>query len=240
MKMDLPATHAAPPQRPARNRNRLQSLAMIAVFDIAGPLIAYSLLRSAGQSPVTALVLSGAFPALGMILGIARDRRLDAIGILVLAGIAIGTVLGLTTGDARLVLIEGSVPTALFGLACLGSLRARRPLIFRFVLQVIGADTPKGRDFDARWRDPGFCRPFQLFTAVWGAAYLAEAMARVIIVETTTTATALTASKVMPYAVAAALVAWMNAYGRRAKRGRERLAAAPSADAAPGRQRPSR
>ena len=48
------------------NRNRFLNLAMIAVFDIAGPLVAYSLLRSAGQSAVTALVLSGAFPALGV------------------------------------------------------------------------------------------------------------------------------------------------------------------------------
>jgi hypothetical protein len=233
MEMDLATTYVAPPHGPARDRSRLRSLAMIAVFDIAGPLVSYSLLRSAGQSPVTALVLSGVFPAFGVALGIVRDRRLDALGILVLSGIAVGTVLGLVTGDVRLVLIEGLVPTAMFGLACLGSLATRRPLIFRLVLEVIGADTPKGRDFDARWRDPRFRHPFRLFTAVWGTAYLAEAAARVIIIETTTTATALTISKVMPYAVATALIAWMNAYGRRARRARERLVAAPSADAVP-------
>ena len=61
------------------NRNRFLNLAMIAVFDIAGPLVAYSLLRSAGQSAVTALVLSGAFPALGVAAGLipspARGRH---------------------------------------------------------------------------------------------------------------------------------------------------------------------
>ena len=41
---------------------------MIAVFDIAGPLVAYGLLRSAGFSPVAALVLSGVFPAAGVII----------------------------------------------------------------------------------------------------------------------------------------------------------------------------
>ena len=35
------------------NRNRFRSFAMIAVFDIAGPLVTYSLLRSAGQSANT-------------------------------------------------------------------------------------------------------------------------------------------------------------------------------------------
>jgi len=212
-----------------RNRNRLVDLAIIAVFDIAGPLVAYSLLRSAGQSAVTALVLSGAFPALGVAAGLIRHRRVDTIGVLVLAGIAVGTVLGLLSGDPRLVLVEGSVPTAVFGLLCLGSLWARRPLIYRFAIDFIGADTPRGRDFESRWDYPGFRHAFRLFTVVWGVTYLAEAAARVIIVETTSTATALAVSKVMPYVVSAALVAWMIAYGRHARREGERIAAAQGA-----------
>ena len=83
------------------NRNHFLNLAMIAVFDIGGPIVAYSLLRSAGQSAVTALVLSGAFPALGVIISLIRHRRADTIGVLVLAGIAVGTVLGLLSGNAR-------------------------------------------------------------------------------------------------------------------------------------------
>ena len=50
-----------------------------------------------------------------------------------------------------------------------------------------------------------------------------------VIVETTSTGTALAVSKVMPYAVAASLIGWMIAYGRRAKREGERLAAAAEA-----------
>lgn len=211
---------------PARNRSRLQSLAVIAVFDVAGPLIVYSLLRSNGLSPVTALVLSGILPAFAVAVGLARNRRLDAIGSLVLIGIVVGTILGLTTNSARLVLVEGSVPTAVFGLVCLGSLWSSRPLMFRFALEFLGADTPKGRDFDGRWRFAGFRRTFRVITAVWGVAYLAEAAARVIIVETTTTGTALTVSKVMPFAVAALVIAWMTVYGQRAKHKGERLAAA--------------
>ena len=191
-------------QPSGRNRNRFQALAMPVVFDIAGPLVAYQLLRSAGQSAVSALVLSGVFPALGVLAGLVRHRRVDVPGILVLAGIAVGTILGLLSGNARLVLLEGSVPTAMLGLFCLASLWSSRPLIYRFALEFMGADTPKGRDFAALWRYPGFRHAFRLFTVVWGVTYLAEAVARVVIVETTSTATALTVSKVMPYAVAAA------------------------------------
>jgi hypothetical protein len=207
--------------------------AMIAVFDIGGPLALYSLLRSAGLSPVRALVLSGVFPALGVAVTYARDRRLDAIGGLVLVGIAVGTVLGLATGSARLVLVEGSVPTAVFGFLCLGSLWSRRPLIFRFALEFMGADTPKGRDFDGRWQYAGFRHAFRVITAAWGAGYLAEAVARVVIAETFATGTALAVSKVLPYAVAAVLAAWTYAYGQRARRRGERMAAAAAAQAAP-------
>ena len=47
---------------------------------LAAPLIAYSLLRSAGMGTVTALVLSGVFPALGVAAGVIQHRRLDVVG----------------------------------------------------------------------------------------------------------------------------------------------------------------
>jgi hypothetical protein len=212
-----------------RGPGRLTYLAMIAAFDIGGPLAAYSLLRSAGLSPVRALVLSGVFPALGVAVTFARTRRLDAIGGLVLVGIAVGTILGLATGSARLVLVEGSVPTAVFGLVCLGSLWSSRPLIFRFALEFMGAETAKGRDFDGRWQYEGFRHAFRLITVVWGVGYLAEAAARVVIAETVSTGGALASSKVLPFAVAGVLAAWTWAYGQSARRRGERMGAEAAA-----------
>jgi hypothetical protein len=217
---------------PTRDRSRLWPIAKIVVFDTAGPLVAYTMLRSAGLSSVSALVLSGVLPGVAVLGSLIRHRRLDAVGVLVLAGIAVGTILGLVSGSARLVLMEGSVPTAVFGLLCLASLRSRRPLIFRFALDFMGPDTPRGRDFDGLWRYPGFRHVFWLFTVVWGLAYLAEAAARIVIVETTSTGTALALSKVMPYAVAGVLAGWMFLYGRHARRQGERMAAAAEAAAA--------
>jgi len=209
---------------PTRDRTRLWSAAKIVTFDIAGPLVAYQMLRSAGLSTVSALVLSGVLPGVAVLGGLIRRRHLDAVGLLVLAGIAVGTILGLLSGNARLVLMEGSVPTAVLGLLCLISLRSRRPLIFRFALEFMGGDTPRGRDFGGLWQYPGFRHTFRLFTVVWGVTYLAEAAARIAIVETTSTGTALAVSKVMPYAVGGLLALWMVIYGRHARRQGERLA----------------
>jgi hypothetical protein len=220
-------------QSPVRDRSRLWSAAKIVVFDIAGPLVAYQMLRSAGLSSVSALILSGVLPGVAVLGGVIRHRHLDVVGVLVLAGIAVGTILGLVSGNARLVLVEGSVPTAVFGLLCLASLRSRRPLIFRFALEFMGADTPRGRDFDSLWQYYGFRHAFWLFTVVWGVVYLAEAAARIVIVETTSTGTALAVSKVMPYAVGGILAAWMFLYGRHARRQGEPFAAAAAQAAAP-------
>lgn len=90
-----------------------------------------------------------------MIIGVIRRRRVDAIGVLVLGGIALGAVLGLVSHHPKLVLDEGSVATTAFGLVCLGSLATARPLLYRVVLEFTGPDTPRGREF-ADYRDrPG-------------------------------------------------------------------------------------
>jgi hypothetical protein len=221
----MTSARSAPTPRPTEP-SRLWSLAPIVVFDTVGPLVAYSLLRSNGSSLVGALVLSGILPAFNAVISFARRRRVDAIGLLVLFGIAVGTVLGLISGSPKAVLLEASVPTSVFGLVCLGSLWSPRPLMFRFALEFKGPETPEGRDFADRWRYPGFRRTFGVITAVWGIAYVAEAIARVIIVESTSAGTAFDISKVMPYVIAGAVVAWMIPYSLRAKRRGERRTAA--------------
>jgi hypothetical protein len=213
------------PPAATRYRSQLQSAAMIAVFDVGGPLVLYQLLRSTGHSAVISLVLSGIFPAIGVSIKFARSHRVDAIGVLVLAGIAVGTLVGLLSGNARLVLIEGSVPTAVFGVVCLASLSSSRPLMYRFAIEFMGEDSPRGHEFESLWQYQEFRRVFGVITIVWGIAYLVEAAARLVIVELTSTGTALAISKVMPFAVAGVLFAWTYCYGQRSKRRGERAMA---------------
>ena len=176
------------------------------------------------MSAVAALVISGALPALGIGISALADRRLDVIGIVVLAGLLAGTLLALTSHNARLYLLEGSVPSAMFALGCLLSLRLRRPLIFRLAVELMGPDTRKGRDVTAAWRYPGFRRAFRMITVAWGTGYLVEAAIRVAIVVTTSTGIALVCSKLIPYVFAVILSAWTLIYGEHEKRKAERLA----------------
>jgi hypothetical protein len=211
---------------------RLESILMIAIFDVAAPLAAYYVLRSAGLTAVSALLISGVFPAVGVVIRAIRHHRLDVVGTLVLAGIVVGSVLGLVSHNARLLLVEGSVPTAVFGIACLISLWVGRPLIFSFSLEFIGPDTAQGREMAGLWQYEGFRRIFQTMTVVWGIGFLVEAALRVVIVYNTSAGTALAVSKVTPYLFIAILCAWTVAYGNHHKRKAAR-AAPPAVAVAP-------
>lgn len=202
----------------------LRSVTMIVIFDVAAPLAAYNALRSAGLTAVAALLLSGVFPALGVTITAVRHRRLDVFGAVVLAGIIVGTVLGLVSHSTRLLLVEGSVPTAVFGAACLGSLWAQRPLMYSFALEFTGPGTAKGQEMIRLWQYEGYRRIFRIITAVWGVAFLLEAALRVGIVYNTTPGTALAISKVTPFLFAGIMSAWTVAYGVRQKKKGERMA----------------
>jgi len=147
-------------------------------------------------------------------ISVIKHRRLDVVGALVLAGILAGTVLGLISHSTRLVLMEGSVPTVIFGVGCLGSLWTRRPLMYGFALEFIGPDTAKGREMTSLWQYEDFRHVFRVITVVWGVGFLLEAALRVAIVYNTSTGTALSFSKVMPYIWVGVFVAWTVAYGR--------------------------
>jgi hypothetical protein len=224
--MDTSSEARRTAERPVAKDSRLRSLATLLIFDIAGPLVAYSLLRKSGMSAVTALVISGVFPAFGVTISVIRHRRVDAVGVLVLAGIIVGTVTGLLSHSAKLVLVEGSVPTAVFGLASLGSLRARYPLMFSLAREFIGPDTARGQEMTTLWQLDGYRRVFRIITIVWGVAFLIEAALRVVIIYNTSTGTALAISKVMPFVFVAIMLTWTFAYGTRQKKKGERMAAA--------------
>jgi len=218
----------------AAKGGRVRSITMIVIFDVAAPLAAYNVLRSAGLSAVTALLLSGVFPVLGVTIGAVRNRRLDMVGALVLAGIVVGTALGLVSHSARLVLVEGSVPTAVFGLACLGSLWTRHPLMFSIVREFTGPDTAKGQEMTRLWHyEVGFRRDFRVITAVWGVGLLLEAALRVVIVYNVSTGTALASSQITPFLFAGIVSAWTLAYGAHRKKQSIRMAIAAATSETP-------
>lgn len=199
---------------------RIRGLRRMLIFDIAGPLIAYNVLHSHGASEVLALILAGTLPAIGVLIDFRRNRALDVIGCVVLGGLLVGAVLGLVTHSPRAVLLEGSIVTAAFALAALGSLFTRRPLMFHFAQAAIGGrHSPGGQELNRRYDAvSGMRRYFRIVTLVWGSAFVLEAAVKVVVIEMSSTGFALTFTRVAPYPLVGVLLIWTIAWGRAIRR----------------------
>ena len=172
-------------------------------LDIVGPLVTFQLLRAFGVSEVWSLVLSGTLPAIGVAFDWIRWRTLEVVGVIVLSGITLSVVLALVSNDPKVVLLEGALITGAFGIACLASLAWRRPIIFFFAQAFNGGrHSVEGAEMDADFDRYSEARAFwRTVTIVWGAVNIAEALARVVVVELVSTGTALTINRTVPWLI---------------------------------------
>jgi intracellular septation protein A len=183
------------------------------VFDVAMPILAFNALTSYGVSTLWALVAGGLFPAINNLRVWAKSRRLEPLGIIVMIFLVIGTAASLISGSVFFALIKESFLTATFGLICLGSLLAERPLMFYIIRQfVAGNDPVRVEWWNSLWQYPDFRAAQRLVTAVWGIAYLVEALLRVGFALLLPPAQVVAISPVMAFGVMIVLIAWTRRY----------------------------
>ena len=130
-----PMAEAARTRRlpPGLRRDLLGGLLMLAV-DVVAPVAGYYLLRAAGVEPVPALLLSGIPPAVRVLARLARGRRPDALGLIVLGVIALSSIAAAFSGTARTLLVRNAIVGFPFALWTLASARAKRPLTYDVAL----------------------------------------------------------------------------------------------------------
>lgn len=203
-------------------------------FNIVLPLITVNALQHQ-LGVVRALAIAAVFPALEVGVTALRRRRVDALGIIVLALIVVGVVASLVTGDVHFALAKESLGTGVFGLLCLGSFLMPRPLMY-----FIGRTFSTGNDpklvaaWNDRWQYIEFRRVIRMLTAVWGIAYLLEAAARVAIAYALPVNVVIAASPTLALVVTAGLMIWTVRYSRAAERRAAALfGSVPGAGSAP-------
>jgi hypothetical protein len=165
--------NAAAPSRSAFARVRGPLL-----FNAVAPFATYEILTSRGVSELVALAVGALFPLAAIAVGAARTRRLDPFAAVTLAAIAVGLIGALVFASPRVLLVKDSVITATIGLVFLGSLAARRPLIFVLARQ-IAENTVARAALEQRWTLAQTRRRFRIITLVWGIALVGEAAIRV-------------------------------------------------------------
>lgn len=205
-------------EQPSMGR-MLRSLVPNLVINGVLPILLYQLLTGNGVAVVPALVAGSAFPLAYTLWSWARTRHLDLIAGISLFFIVVSAAASLISGSTRFTLIKESFFTGLFGLVFFGSLLVARPLMFYIARQfAAGGDPAHVRRWDDLWQYPGFRHVMRVMTAIWGAAFVADALIRVGLVFLLTTSVFLVASQVLFYGMFAVTMFVTIAYGRRAQR----------------------
>ena len=183
------------------------------IVDVAMPIIVFNLLTHYGVSTLWALVAGGLFPALNNLRVWATSRRLEPLGIIVMSFLVIGTAASLISGSVFFALIKESFLTATFGLICFASLLTERPLMFYINRQFVAGDDPAKLEWwNGLWQYPHFRAAQRTVTVVWGVAYVAEAVLRVVFALIMSPAEVVSISPIMAFGVTIVLIVWTRRY----------------------------
>lgn len=134
----------------------------------------------AGWGERGALLWSALPPTLWSLWELYRHRRLDAMSVLVLAGIALSLLAMLGDGDSRWLLVRESLVTGAIGMLFLLSLLWRQPLINRLALAAAARQSPQQREaLQTRLGLPAMQRVMRGMTLLWSGGLLAECASRI-------------------------------------------------------------
>jgi len=145
-----------------------------------------------------------------------RRRRIDALSVLVLCGIALSLIAFIGGGGVRSLQLREQLVSAMIGLVFLGSAAIGKPLIY----QLACASIRRGAAEEVGWvealrEDPRFRRVMMMLTLSWGVALVAESAACGALVFALSIKSYLIVSPIIGYSALGAMSAWSFWYARR-------------------------
>ncbi|MFG1796300.1 VC0807 family protein [Nocardia sp. NPDC049149] len=198
-------------KRAALRRHLLMQL----ILEVILPLGGYYALRAAGVNPWLALIAPGLLIAGILAYRVVRQRRVDAMALFTLSLIVVGTVMTVVTGDPRTLMVRDSWIFGVLGLWVLATLLTQRPFmrIAARAIVTVKIGEEGYRQWDARWdNDSRFRVHLRLLTAVWGTAFVVDAVIRILLAYTLPIDAIPLVSTVQWLVVLAALIAFQNFY----------------------------
>lgn len=214
----------------ARQRGRAMGMEISVNFIL--PFLIYDLAKPR-TGDVHALMASSIPPIVWSVIEFARKRRIDAVSMLVLAGIALSLLAFLGGGGVRFLQLREKLVTGLIGLAFIVSALIGRPLIYELArASMVRQESSDLAEFESRKDDPRFRRVMNLMTLVWGGGLLADTALGCALVMTVTVKEYLLIGPLIGYGTMGSLGLWTFWYARRARRLGEARRAAEAATTA--------
>ena len=181
--------------------------------------------NSLGQAH--ALMAASLPPILWSVVEFARKRRVDAVSILVIAGIVLSLLAFLGGGSVRFLQLRENLVTGLVGLVFLGSAAIGRPLIYQLArASKLRESRSEAERFEGLREYPSFRSGMNIMTLVWGFGLLAQTMVACLLVFQMSIRNYLIVSPFLGYGTMGALALWTFFYVKRMKRRGEAARAA--------------
>ena len=182
---------------------------------------------------VRALLASSAPPILWSLVEFARHRRVDALSLLVVSGIALSVLAMIGGGGVQFLQLREKLVTGVIGLAFVGSALIGKPLIYELARATMRRKSAaEAEQFEALQVHAGFRRTMMVMTWVWGLGLLADVAVSVVLVFALSIRKYLIVNPILGYGTMGALSLWTFLYGQRAKRRGEARRAAAAAELA--------
>lgn len=162
-----------------------------------------------------ALLASTIPPLLWGLGSFAKDRRVDALSVIALAGIALSLLTFVGGGSAQLIALKEKMVTLLFAFAFLGSAMIGKPLIYPLARATMARQSKEAaQDFERRRDEAPVRHTVMVMTWVWGLGLLADALLSILLVYSLPMRLYLIAGPILGYMTFGGLAAWTLLYRR--------------------------
>jgi len=202
----------------------------IGIEVLANLVLPYVIYRETVHSmgEVHALLAASLPPIVWSGIEFARKRRVDAMSMLVLAGIVLSLVAFLGGGSVRFLQLREKLVTAIIGLVFLVSAAIGRPLIYQLARANMRRKSQReAEEFEKLREHQRFRRSMTVMTLVWGLGLVAEAAVGCLLVVSISVQRFLLISPILGYGTMGCLALWNFWYVKRLKRRGEAARAAP-------------
>ncbi|MFF5468795.1 VC0807 family protein [Streptomyces achromogenes] len=157
------------------------------LIDVAVPLGSYYLFKEAfGMSTFAALAWSSVVPAVRTVWSLVKERRTNALAVLILVVNVVSLLLSFVSGDPRLMLAKDSGVSSTVAVGILVSVLLGKPMMTEAMKPfLVKGDPAREAAFQrlmsgAAAGSAAFRRKERVFSLVWGLVLLAECVLRVV------------------------------------------------------------
>ena len=168
------------------------------------------------MSEFAAIAWSAAPPTLWSLAELALHRKLDALSVLVLAGIALSLAALAFGGSPRMLMVRENLFTIPIGIAFLVSLGLKKPLIYYAASATMARSSPEQHTaFQEAWQRPQVMHGMRVISLVWGLGLIVQGLLLGWMAWTWPIPTFLWSSPIVGYGIFAVLGVWTWDYRRR-------------------------